>query len=560
MKPRGYQQTAVDECWAALDEKRNTILVAGTGGGKTAMGSFVVKEGLEERGIKSVLWLQHRDKLTEQNANSCRSVVGSNVSISIFDAKTKSIAGQIIFGMIQTVANYAQYLPKIDMVVIDEAHHCPSSTYVKTVKEIRKKNPNVLLFGMTATPVRSDKKTMRVMFDNVAHVIPIPELIINGFLVPPKTFKPIIPGLHDELKNLKILSGGENDMEDVAQALDKKVVNSEVFRHWKAQAGDRKTIVFCANVSHCIHVAEEFRKHGVKVSMSHSKMSKAERAAEEKAFENDDTQILFNVMIMTEGFDDQRIGCVIILRTCQGELTFIQIVGRGLRLLDQERFPGWAKEDCIILDFATSHEALEQQVSDALREKKKRKRSAPREMKVCPACLAMVPMSSRECAFCGHAFPKPKGPAEAETVEMREVDLLNASRFAWVDVFGNGRMSMAGGIHAFSFALKPWGDRPDWVAFGNDEKGGLVVLGRGDRADALAYANAWLKEREKGAKSRKGSRWMTDKTTDKQNWALAAGDGPRLWSKVSPMGRYAASCRINYMKTAKAITDKVNEL
>ncbi len=514
---------------------------------------------MKSHGVKKVLWIQHRDKLTSQNADTFKECAGSHVHVSIFDSKYKNISGDVIFGMVQTVANYIEHMPKFDMVVIDEAHHCPSSTYIKIVKAVRKKNPDVILFGMTATPVRSDKKTMRVMFDNVAYIVPLPDLIANGVLVPPRTLKPVVPGMRESLGKLDVKPGGENDMDEVAAIVDRPIVHDEVVRQWKLHASRLKTMVFCANVAHCEHVAEAFRRANVRVAVSHSKLKKKDRDEQEKRFDEDKAQVLVNVMVMTEGYDDQRLGCVIILRTCVADLTFIQIVGRALRKLDQKKFPGWTKEEGLILDFATQHESLEQQVEDALRVKKKTKK-APRDLKVCPTCLAALPAQSRECAFCGHVFPVPKGPEAVDTVEMREIDLLASSRFAWLDVFNKGRCTMASGFDAHVVVVKPWDDRDGWVAFGRKGNDDVEALGMGDKADAMAFANAWLKDRDKRPETRKGASWMTSKPTPRQTWALAAGEWGKRWSSYHPMTRYAAACRVHYQSTEKMIIDKLKTL
>jgi superfamily II DNA or RNA helicase len=50
-------------------------------------------------------------------------------------------------------------------------------------------------------------------------------------------------------------------------------------------------------------------------------------------------------MVLTEGFDSQPVGCIVILRPMLHKGTFIQAIGRGLRKVDPERFPGIVKTD-----------------------------------------------------------------------------------------------------------------------------------------------------------------------------------------------------------------------
>src|SRR4029078_12558678 len=55
-------------------------------------------------------------------------------------------------------------------------------------------------------------------------------------------------------------------------------------------------------------------------------------------------QVLTNVGVLTEGFDDPGVSCVAMARPTRSEGVYAQCVGRGTRL-----HPG--KADCLILDF-----------------------------------------------------------------------------------------------------------------------------------------------------------------------------------------------------------------
>jgi len=55
-------------------------------------------------------------------------------------------------------------------------------------------------------------------------------------------------------------------------------------------------------------------------------------------------QVLCNVAVLTEGFDDPGVSCVAMARPTRSEGLYAQCVGRGTRL-----YPG--KKDCLILDF-----------------------------------------------------------------------------------------------------------------------------------------------------------------------------------------------------------------
>ena len=95
-------------------------------------------------------------------------------------------------------------------------------------------------------------------------------------------------------------------------------------------------------------------------------MPPAERQATLASYETGDVTVLVNVAVLTEGYDYTPTGCVVLLRPSSYKSTFIQMVGRGLRTVDPEEFPGVIKTECIVLDFGTAslmHGSIEQEIN-----------------------------------------------------------------------------------------------------------------------------------------------------------------------------------------------------
>ena len=84
-------------------------------------------------------------------------------------------------------------------------------------------------------------------------------------------------------------------------------------------------------------------------------MAGADRADLIARFDRGDVQVLTNCMVLTEGFDSQPVGCIGILRPMLHKGTFIQAVGRGLRKVDPQRYPGIIKTDWFELREARLH-------------------------------------------------------------------------------------------------------------------------------------------------------------------------------------------------------------
>ena len=176
--------------------------------------------------------LAHRDELISQNESKFR-WVNPGLSTSVFDAQDKSWAGQTTFAMVQTLCRESslQRMPGLDLLVIDEAHHAAAPSYRRIIDQVRKQNPKVAIFGVTATPNRGDKKGLRPVFDNVADQISLAELIQAGHLVPPRTFV-VDVGTQEALTKVK-RSVDEFDMAEVDAIMNHTPINQAVVKHWK---------------------------------------------------------------------------------------------------------------------------------------------------------------------------------------------------------------------------------------------------------------------------------------------------------------------------------------
>ncbi len=106
--------------------------------------------------------------------------------------------------MVPTLARASNLadMPRLDLLVIDEAHHAVADSYRRIIDRVRDANPDARVFGVTATPNRGDRKGLREVFDNVADQVRLRELIASGHLVPPRTFV-IDVGVQDQLARVR---------------------------------------------------------------------------------------------------------------------------------------------------------------------------------------------------------------------------------------------------------------------------------------------------------------------------------------------------------------------
>ena len=533
LRPR--QRTFVERCTAALDEHGNTIGVAPTGFGKTLALSGLIG-GYLKRGIGKALVCQHRDELLNQNASKLIRVVPDGRP-SVFNAECKSWQGDVVFASEPTLRRETNLdgMPAFDLVVIDEAHHVAADGYQRIVARARELNPDVLLFGCTATPGRGDRKALKGTFDNIGDQVFIRELIASGHLVRPRTFV-IDVGVKEELKKVRRLAS-DYDMVEVERILNQKPITDAVIEHWQAKAGDRQTVVFCSTVNHASEVCAAFNAAGIVAVLVHGELDNLERQRRLKSYIDGEAQVVVNVFVLSEGWDHPPTSCVVLLRPSSYKGTYIQMIGRGLRILDPDLHPGMIKTECIVLDFGLStlrHGTIEQDV-----DLDPSKREAP--IKECPKCGEAVPLAIMECPGCGYLFEKEMsdidGPGLRDFV-MSEVDLLARSSFRWVDIFDDDQAMIASGFESWGGAFFLNGV---WHAVGGMRGQPTKYLGCGDRVVAIALADDHLNMHESDESAHKSKRWLNQPATEKQLSVLGQQDKFQFG-----LTKYRASCMINF--------------
>lgn len=515
--------------------------------GKTIMLSALAGKILTEPDAKACI-LAHRTELTSQNRSKFERV-NPKLATSVYDANEKSWAGSATFAMVQTLSRQSNLsqIPTLDLLVVDEAHHCASPSYRAVIEAAQKKNPKLLLAGLTATPNRGDGKGLREVFSNVADQITLGEMIAAGHLVPPRTFV-IDVGAQEALGKVR-RTADDFDMREVASILNSQVINDAVVTHWKEKAGGRKTIVFCSTVAHADDVCRAFNAAGVYAVLIHGELSDTDRKERLAEYETGKAQVVVNVAVLTEGYDYTPTSCVVLLRPSSYKSTLIQMIGRGLRTVDPEEFPGVVKTDCVVLDFGTAtlmHGNLEQTavldgapVGDA-------------KHKTCPECEAQVPLAAHACALCGYEWPRDE-PEEREgkardpldTFVMSEIDLLSRSNFLWCDLFGQDDTLMATGFNAWGGVFFLAGH---WYAVGGGKGLQTRLLNMGDRTLCLARADDWLNEHENEDAAHKTRRWVNQPATDKQMQYLP----PELRMDFD-LSRYQASVHMSFVFNKKRI-------
>jgi DNA repair protein RadD len=531
MIPHRRQFRMVQRAVDALYKYGNTLLVAPTGTGKTVILSELVKSLLRKIGPAKALVLVHRSELLEQNRATFMKV-NPEISTSVFDAKEKYFSGQAVFGMVLTLSKNLEQMPKFDYLIIDEAHHAATASYMSIIDCCRALNDKLQIVGCTATPIRGDGQGLNKVFDNVGDQITLGETVASGYLVAPKTYIIDVKGVtNDALQKVQLIAK-DYDKDEVAAILNKSIVTAAVIKHWRALAGNRKTIVFCSTVAHAQDVCNGFVAESINAVLIHGELSDRDRKARLAEFKSGNAQVIVNVAVLTEGYDCPPIACVVLLRRSSNKSTFIQMVGRGLRtFVNSEVFPNIIKADCIVLDFGASsliHGTLEQIIDDNTVV------HTTGDVKLCPTCSAQVPSICTQCPICGHTWT-PERPFTIRPMVRKEIHgdfvmvefqlFLDSSKFRWCKLIGDDNALITTGSNAWGgifFLDKSW-FAVGWSRTAGDSSklwkkkhqssepvDDLELLAVGDREKCIQCADDWLNSKEPN----ESAHYKTNQTLD----------------------------------------------
>lgn len=398
---RDYQKKAIEQIETAAN--KNIMLCMATGSGKTYTFCELAKRHYVEN-LERVLILVHREELLQQAYDSLgercfRIEKGVKQIPSDFD---------YYVGMVETINRRLSKIPEFGLVIIDEAHIGNFAKMPFFDME------SVKVIGVTATPIA--KKPLANYYNKLITPITISELITSKFLVDTKVYA-FASDLVDKAK-FKVKRGefDEKQMEDFYSS--EKMVNNVINAYWSHAAG-KKTIIFNVNINHNNAVYKALKQEGLNAYVIDGGTPKPERKKLIEDYKNDPHGIICNVGVLTAGFDDPSIECVILNRATKSLALYLQMVGRGARIFE-------GKENCLVLDLGkntTRHGFYDKQhdwlkyFNEGTEKDKDSVGAAP--TKECPECGFIQHTRVIECGNCGHDFVAERERQEKEEKEQK---------------------------------------------------------------------------------------------------------------------------------------------
>jgi len=418
---RPYQESFAHEIARGVQSYKHVVAQLSTGGGKTVTFANITGRFIEKSG-KGVLIVVHREELISQASRTLYDWYGI-----IAERVTKGMRkSECYIAMVETLNNKLKKEPKyfddVGLVVIDEAH---VGNHLKILEPFRDR----FIIGFTATPISARKRDpLKNHFKEIVCGATIGELIQHGALVKNCTYHVAGSVKRSSLK----ISKGEFDEKAMGQEFSKAHNVENTLAAYMKHALGMKTVIFNCTIEHSQKVNDLFLQHGLNSRHLDSNCTADERREILDWFAKTPDAILNNVNILTAGFDEPSIECVVVNRSTTSESLWIQAVGRGARTYPLKKY-------FIVLDLGGN--AVEFGDWDDPRDWREKFHfpSKPKDgvapTKECPECFALCHASAKVCKGitikgdeCGYIYPvkvKVEIPAQlivfSQNIDVQEV-------------------------------------------------------------------------------------------------------------------------------------------
>lgn len=350
---REYQQEAVDRAvnFFLSGGKEKPILELPTASGKSLIIAYTAK-ALDG----NVLVLQPSLELLKQNYEKYSKAIQGHPDLypaSVFSASAGiKQRGRVTFATIGSIVNVAELFADVQYILVDECHYVPpteSSMYVSFFSQI----PNAKVLGLSATPYRLKTyngmdgvkfskinllpRERPMFFNRFLMNISTRRMYEEGFLCPVNYVKMAFDGSYLQFNS----TGAEYSDASMKEALKRNEIVERIPGLVEAaiKKGRRSCLVFVRTVDEARQLAETTPFS----AYVHALTPKKERAKIIDQFRSGSIKTLYNVAVLTTGFDYPALDCIIIARPTMSLALFVQMVGRGIRIAE-------GKDHCTVVD------------------------------------------------------------------------------------------------------------------------------------------------------------------------------------------------------------------
>lgn len=415
---RPYQTLAKQQFSKFFEEGGQAgILCMPTGAGKTVTFADMSLDAINS-GATAMILCNRRELISQANAK----LKLSGLHPVIIDPSYRDRYSNLYLASVDTLRNRKP--PKLDFLIIDEAHNRTFDPFAKYYKE-----QGTYLVGATATPIRYGKKLIEGdeeytgqlgdIYSKIIEPVTIQELLDQGYLVPSIHFQPVL-----ELPELK-KQGEDFSDKSLHEAYNKPKMFADVVGKYLKHTPNTKAICFNVSVEVSQKVTQEFINAGVPAAHVDGTEDKRKREEIFAKFTAGEIMVLCNVGIATTGYDEPSIETVILNFATLSLSKYLQCCGRGSRLFDGKHYfyiidmgNNWSRhgyweddrEYSLFRDFAT-------------------KKMQPGIVIMCESCEALIPSKANHCPNCKASQEKAIEKREAaKAAQLAEAEFVVADK------------------------------------------------------------------------------------------------------------------------------------
>ncbi len=385
---RDYQIGSIRAVMEAVEKrKRKFLLVMATGTGKTRVCIALVDSLMRAGWVERVLFLVDRIGLRDQTLEAFKEYLPNEPRWPNQGEKEIATERRIYVSTYPTMLNVIRNKEKslsphfFDLIVVDESHRSIYNTYQEILDYF-----NTITLGLTATPTDViDHNTFQLFecedgvptfaYSYEEAVNHLPPYLCNFQVMKIKT-KFQEEGINKRTITLEdqqklMLEGKEiEEINYEGTEIEKKVINrgtnALIVREFMEECIKDangvlpgKTIFFCISKSHARRVEEifdslypEYKGELAKVLVSEDPRVYGKGGLLEQFTKNDMPRIAISVDMLDTGIDVRELVNLVFAKPVYSYTKFWQMIGRGTRLLEQDKIKPWCteKDTFLILD------------------------------------------------------------------------------------------------------------------------------------------------------------------------------------------------------------------
>ncbi|MCL1936842.1 MAG: DUF3820 family protein [Candidatus Azobacteroides sp.] len=351
---RSNQEEPIRKAVEFFNAKKSvpSLIVLPTAWEKSILTAFVAKESNDK-----ILVLQPSKELLEQNYRKYVSLCELETQAGIYSASFgRKDINKITYATIGSIKNLGKLFKQLGFkkMLIDEAHLYPREADSMLGTFLAESGITHVL-GITATPIKLQQNTdldgnrfsKLVMltsrskkgnfFKEIIYVGQVQEMVEFGYW---SRLEYRTTGF-DGSKLIYNSSKSEYTEESVLLAFNENNIHEKIKRQLNENNDRKHILAFVPSVREAIDLSRQYPNS----ASIYGEMNKTEREKVINNFRTGKTRVIFNVRVLSTGFDYTGIDCIILGISTASIALYYQIIGRGTRI-DPD------KKDCLIIDLA----------------------------------------------------------------------------------------------------------------------------------------------------------------------------------------------------------------